>query len=597
MKKRLILTILVLILFTLFPIKAEARDLEVTYVNQYSIEDREKINVKVSHAYKNVSELNVISNENTETFLISTIGNDSELLEKSVKTVKVTYKGRELPYSIVQKENFAEIKVQYPAKILPNGEMTLVLEYENYGLIQNYGAIYDIFIPGIPKGIEYETAKQKVDITTEILVDVDLFPEKNFILPIPNYESVEDKKIARYTYANKALEGKTIWLQMGTKQYYKFEVRASLDATTDIDLGQKNTYEIIIPRDVNNLEFYQKVYYDFFSHTPDEIKLDENDNLIVVYHVKSSEEMEVLITGYAEVGATNIKLNQRNSGTLDDYNNYDKDFLGQYLSDAKYWEVKNPKITDVVNRFTPHTTNIEEILNRTFSYVVDRINYLSVDRFGGNERRGAVGTLTNGSGVCMEYSDLFLTLARAQGIPTRAAFGFGFDPRAESNVEGHQWVISFIPTFGQWYDIDVAWGDSTEHPNGYILNHFYTHIASVSPETPPEMKANIYGDKDKVYLPVYTVSPIAKIPSVVRLTEQKEVLNLAQKEQGVEDSEKNNNAIPPTEVNKTSRTTSVSNILGVVLIIIGLVTLVIVGFLLFKKFKKKKPVVRIEQKA
>ena len=55
----------------------------------------------------------------------------------------------------------------------------------------------------------------------------------------------------------------------------------------------------------------------------------------------------------------------------------------------------------------------------------------------------------------MEYSDLFLTLARAQGIPARAAFGYGYDARiGENQQDAHQWVQVYLPGMKEWLSID-----------------------------------------------------------------------------------------------------------------------------------------------
>ena len=64
--------------------------------------------------------------------------------------------------------------------------------------------------------------------------------------------------------------------------------------------------------------------------------------------------------------------------------------------------------------------------------------------------------LDNRTGDCTEHSQLFVTLARAAGIPAREVSGFvyGGDDGAPS-LGGHAWVEVFID--GRWIAMDPTW--------------------------------------------------------------------------------------------------------------------------------------------
>jgi transglutaminase-like putative cysteine protease len=64
--------------------------------------------------------------------------------------------------------------------------------------------------------------------------------------------------------------------------------------------------------------------------------------------------------------------------------------------------------------------------------------------------------LDNRTGDCTEHSQLFVTLARAAGLPAREVSGFvyGGDDRNPS-LGGHAWVEVMID--GQWVGMDPTW--------------------------------------------------------------------------------------------------------------------------------------------
>jgi hypothetical protein len=126
----------------------------------------------------------------------------------------------------------------------------------------------------------------------------------------------------------------------------------------------------------------------------------------------------------------------------------------------------------------------------------------------------------------MEYSDLFLTLLRAEGIPTRAVFGYGYDSLIDNkSQEAHQWVQILIPSTGQWLDVDVTWGELGDVAIGGILNHFYTHVAKSNPEENSEVVLSSFGRSDLLDLPKYEISAIAAIPTGSALTTQTDFVN------------------------------------------------------------------------
>jgi hypothetical protein len=86
----------------------------------------------------------------------------------------------------------------------------------------------------------------------------------------------------------------------------------------------------------------------------------------------------------------------------------------------------------------------------------------------------------------MEYSDLLITLLRAQGIPTRAVFGYGYDPSKKNTLpEKHQWVQAYVEDKG-WISIDPTWGNTSRRFIGSDFDHFSWFYSTNNVDTPPE---------------------------------------------------------------------------------------------------------------
>lgn len=66
--------------------------------------------------------------------------------------------------------------------------------------------------------------------------------------------------------------------------------------------------------------------------------------------------------------------------------------------------------------------------------------------------------LDNRTGDCTEHSQLFITLARALGLPARDATGYVYSgDNSAPSLGGHAWVEAFID--GRWVGLDPTWAE------------------------------------------------------------------------------------------------------------------------------------------
>jgi len=232
--------------------------------------------------------------------------------------------------------------------------------------------------------------------------------------------------------------------------------------------------------------------------------------LIGYFKVPSHEEIEIVVEGVASVVLLNNELVQNN---ITDLSQVDYNEFGNYLNSSQFWEVDATEVKVLAKELSDfHGPNTLDLVNATYSHIVDTIDYSQVKRFGINERQGALKTLLGGSAVCMEYSDLFLTLSRAEGIPARAAFGYGYDSRLVEEVqEAHQWVQVWMPGIEEWVSIDVTWGESGGALIGGDLNHFYTHVAAKNPDTPAMVERVSYGEESQLDVPNFDIGVLSEL--------------------------------------------------------------------------------------
>ena len=69
------------------------------------------------------------------------------------------------------------------------------------------------------------------------------------------------------------------------------------------------------------------------------------------------------------------------------------------------------------------------------------------------QQKDARWVLDNGRGVCVEYSTLFIALARASGIPARYVTGYSYSDRFQGWM-GHAWAEAYV---GEWVPVDPTW--------------------------------------------------------------------------------------------------------------------------------------------
>ena len=500
-----------------------AKEIDLTITRDYFIESSESIRVVEKHIIKNNSQTNLVDKNNTDKFIISHLKSNADNLKKSVESAKILIDGVSRDFTVEYNNETAILSVKFPRNIGRNDDMVFELQYQNYGLIETTGALIDIYASGISEDSLSKNPNQGLTFQTNINIQKGVFGDINFVLP-NQFSFSENDKFSTYTFGQDSLIGRSLWIQLGTKQFYKFKIVQKVNANNNINLPFNNEYKILLPRDIDGAEIYQKIKIDNILPLPKGIEKDSDGNLFAYFDHPMNQSGDIVIEGFVEVWVNSTKVTEETSGKISDYK---QDEISKYLVSAEFWEVDATDIQKVATDLKGDETNVYKIIKKTYDYVVDKIDYSNVKKFGINERIGALKTLNNGSGVCMEYSDLFLTLLRAQGVPARAVFGFGYDPLIDADKqEPHQWAQVLIPSMDKWLDVDITWGENGEASVGGALNHFYTHIAWQSPEEHSEVVlTGVSVNESDLSLPIYDINAVSEIPDGGDSMDQNELVS------------------------------------------------------------------------
>jgi len=416
--------------------------------------------------------------------------NESENIQKSLNSIRVTNKkGEDMDYLVEETDgNNYLVKVPVGMEITTDDSSKITLTYESYGLSIQNGAVRDVYIPGLNDlGSTDGQVKRIVDTIVRIPNNQ---PDINFTIPEQNITQAGDFREININQSE--LVGQSVWIQLGKSQFFEFVINQEIPKTSNMPLAL-NTYTLPVPRDIQSGRINQQVFFTEISPNPSKTFLDEDKNLIFEFKTNSAFSQNIEIKGYAVLAQDGI-IDLENSGGLEDISNE----FTSYLQPGSFWEVDNTEIQQIAKDIKGDNENIHEITKATYDYVIDRIDYSFVKKYGLNERQGAVATLQGGAAVCMEYSDLFITLLRAQGIPARASFGYGYGSldylSVDENDINHQWAEVYYPNLNSWVAIDTTWGDFGNEILGGDLNHFYSHVASINPEAPSTSQIAYFGE-------------------------------------------------------------------------------------------------------
>ncbi len=343
-------------------------------------------------------------------------------------------------------------------------ELVWYLSYRDSSIIEKKGTVWQINLPKL--ALDQQIGRYNINLQIPTA-----YGDLLYISPEPN-SSDQYEEYSVYSFSKEQFASKGVRAGFGPGQVYYFDLLYHLKNPS----FSSAVTEIALPPDLPN---FQKIVFDSIKPAPDSINIDSDGNYLAQYRISGNSTTTVRAKGWA--------LITNRSGVEASLS---KEL---YLHEDKYWPVKDPQIQSLAGKIKSATSgeSANELAQAVYDYVVSELSYSKTRNAGGLERKGALQALEEkNNAVCMEFTDLFVTLARAAGLPARTVEGYAYAedtsrrPGSEEDVL-HAWAQVFLPRRG-WVNVDPTWGSTTgqDYLNSFDTNHLAFVVKGKDSEYP-----------------------------------------------------------------------------------------------------------------
>lgn len=337
------------------------------------------------------------------------------------------------PLKIETTETSESTVIDFPfnQQVVGQGKvLTFQVKYDALDLVQKNGQVWEVSYPKLSQ-------ESEIDHYSLTLAAPLNFGQPAFITPQPTSQGQEGNFNLFY-FNREQLLATGINAGFGQFQIFDFVLNYHLE-NPGMTLGET---EIALPPDTA----FQRVFYAQIDPPPLKISLDADGNWLAKYRLQPQGKLNITAVGKAKTFAQPQENFPRPAQTT----------LNKNLLPQEYWEVDNPLIqSEAERRRTPQAI---------YRFVVETLNY-DFSRMGeGAARLGAVGALKNpNQAICTEFTDLFITLARAAGIPAREVNGYAYTTNAKLKPLSlavdvlHAWPEYWDEAKQAWIPVDPTW--------------------------------------------------------------------------------------------------------------------------------------------
>lgn len=342
--------------------------------------------------------------------------------------------------TITKKDGKTSIELVFNEQVVGLGkQLTFTIRYDNLDIAAKNGSIWEVYVPGVA---DDESLKS---YTVSLSVPPSFGPVA--------YRSPAPVDGRRWNKEQMIRGG--IAAAYGKEQAFALTLGYFLQNPRLTPVVS----EIALPPDTA----YQRVVIQSLDPKPKTVRRDDDGNWLATYELFGGQRMSI----QAKLVAA-LTLSPRDGWT----DNIDPAI---YTKPLEYWESSDPKIMELAKKYTTPRAIYQYVTN-FLSYDYKRIDTLPV-------RRGAVAALSAPKeSLCMEFTDLYVAIARAAGIPAREVVGFAYTNNAKLRPLSlvtdvlHAWPEYYDATKKQWIAVDPTWGNTTGGVD-YFSKLDFNHIA------------------------------------------------------------------------------------------------------------------------
>jgi len=370
-----------------------------------------------------------------------------------VTDVKASDDVGDLETRVTFDNNITIISVKFNQRVIGEGKkLAWTLNYSSGELASKSGQIWEISIPKLASSPDMGDYLATVNIPR-------VFGPIAFAIPTPG-STQQKASMQEFTFTKDQLLQSGISMSFGDKQVFSFKLNYYLEnknVTTQ-------TSEITLPPDNN----YQQIVLEHIDPQPIDVVVDGDGNFVAKYKLQPKQKVNVTAQGHVEVFSKPYRKI---------YKTLTQEQKNQYTQPQSYWETDNGFIKDKANELKS-PQKIYDFVSSYLTYSNSRLSQPEI------ERKGAAAAIQNPTdSVCMEFTDLFIAIARAAKIPAREVEGYAYTQNERlrplsltlnSNDILHAWPEYWDDNLG-WVQVDPTWG-ATSGGLDYFSKLDFNHI-------------------------------------------------------------------------------------------------------------------------
>lgn len=432
--KRLSKLFLILILIFIFPFLASKSFASSDFKTSFNI--NYQVNSKgITHTVFNGSLVNQKDGIYASSYNIKVGFTD-------LTNLQVSDGGGTIIATLSKTNNQTEISFPFNRQVVGNGKiLNFIISFDTQQAASHVGNIWEVNLPGFQNQSSFENFNISLNVPPK-------FGTLAYVKPnIPFSNGLNFNK--------NNLGNSGISLAFGNLQSFDFKLNYNLKNTNLFPIQT----EIALPPNTN----YQQVEINNLSIKPVNVTEDIDGNWLAKYYLLPKQKETI-----TAIGNVLIYLNPKKQ-TL---SNKDRQL---YLKPQQYWEINNPQIISLARTLK----NPRAI----FNFVVSHLSYnFARANNSVSERFGAVNILSNPSqAVCLEFSDLFIAIARSAGIPARELEGYAYTENSSQRPTSlykdilHAWPEYYDDKRQAWVQVDPTWQNTTggvDYFDTFDFDHF-----------------------------------------------------------------------------------------------------------------------------
>ncbi len=441
MIKRLFLLLIFLVGFAFFTSQAHA---ESNFAASYKVNYTVNIN-GTTHAVFTIS----LKNKTDKYFASSYT---LKVGFPTISNVKASDPNGGISPNIKRMEDGQEISLTFNKDALgKNASIPFTISFDTPDIATQNGSIWEVNIPGLANQNDFEDFEVSVGVPSS-------FGQPLFVKPDTGSKSL--------TFSKNQLGKSGISIAFGTKQTYAFSLNYHIRNNHLFPLKT----EIALPPNTS----YQHVSISDISPKPLSVREDQDGNWLAAYSLTPSQIMTVTVKG------------DTFQSLLPEQESLSEAEKTLYTKPVQYWQASDSHLQQLAKSLkTPYAI---------YQYVVKTLHYDFSRVSDSQERLGAVAVLNKpNSAVCLEFTDLFIALSRAAGIPAREIDGYAFTQNSKERPVAlakeilHAWPEYYDNDSQSWIMVDPTWQNTTggiDYFHTFDLDHVAFVIKGIDSTTP-----------------------------------------------------------------------------------------------------------------